>query len=124
MIAAQDRRCIVGAVMRWIFATVAALAILPEPAGAGQRPMLYDAVALNIGVSCQWQSRCIKQQRTGMVRALGYVAKQRPPQWRIHLCNRNASRGGARVDWVGFDHCIRNASLKAPPTRAKKRSRR
>ena len=109
--------------MRWILATAAILAIFPAAAVAQQRPMLYDAVALNIGINCQWQSHCMGQQRTAMKHALGYVSKKRPPQWRVHLCNRNASRGGARVDWVGFNHCIRNASLKPPSTR-RKRSRR
>jgi hypothetical protein len=110
--------------MRWIFAAVAALTILPTRADAAPRAILHDAVALNIGINCQWQSNCMSQQRVAMKRALTYVAKQRPPQWRIHLCNRNASRGGARVDWAGFNHCIRNASLKAQPPRARKRSRR
>jgi hypothetical protein len=111
--------------MRWIFgAAAAALAIIPVSAAAEQRPILYDAVALNIGVNCQWQSHCIRQQRTAMKQALSYVSKEQPPQWRVHLCNRNASRGGVRVDWLGFEHCIRNASLKPPPPRARKRSRR
>jgi hypothetical protein len=74
--------------------------------------MLYDAVALNIGVNCQWQSPCMGQQRSAMKRALNYVADRRPPRWRVELCNRNAGRSGYRIDWVGFDHCIRNASLK------------
>jgi hypothetical protein len=123
-IAAQDGGYIVGATMRWIFAAAAALAIIPEPAAAGQRPMLYDAVALNIGVNCQWQSRCMRQQRSSMKRALNYVTNQRPPQWRVQLCNRNAARGGVRVDWVGFDHCIRNPALKPPPARTKKKKSR
>jgi hypothetical protein len=110
--------------MKWIFAAAAALAIFPAPALAEQRPMLYDVVALNIGINCQWQSRCMGQQRTAMKHALGYVSKQRPPQWRVQLCNRNAGRARARVDWVGFNHCIRNASLKPPPTRVRKRARR
>jgi hypothetical protein len=110
--------------MRRIFAATIALAIVPASSGAEQRPILYDAVALNIGVTCQWQSPCIKWQRTAMRHALSYVATRRPPEWRVHLCNRNASRGGVRVDWIGFDHCIRNASLKAPPSRARKHSRR
>jgi hypothetical protein len=110
--------------MKWIFGAAAVLAISPAAAIAAQRPMLYDAVALNIGVNCQWQTGCIKQQRVAMKHALGYVAKERPPQWRVHLCNRNASRGGVRVDWVGFNHCIRNASLKPAPARHRKRSRR
>jgi hypothetical protein len=45
--------------MRWIFAAGAALAIIPGPADADQRPILYDAVALNIGVNCQWQTHCM-----------------------------------------------------------------
>jgi hypothetical protein len=110
--------------MRCIFGAAVALAVVATPAAAEQRPILYDGVALNIGVNCQWQSRCIRQQRTAMKQALSYVAKEHPPQWRVHLCNRNASRGGVRVDWLGFDHCIRNASLKAPPPRSKKRSHR
>src|SRR5438128_236762 len=65
-----------------------------------------------IGINCQWQSHCIALQRRAMRRALNYVADMRPPQWRVQLCNRNANRGGYRVDWVGFDHCIRNSALK------------
>ena len=110
--------------MRWIFAAGAALAIIPGPADADQRPILYDAVALNIGVNCQWQTHCMKQQRSAMKHALGYVSAENPPQWKIHLCNRNASRGGVRVDWIGYNHCIRNPSLKPPPPRPRKRSRR
>lgn len=81
-------------------------------AGAETRPILYDPVSLNIGVNCQWQSRCMVQQHRAMRRALNYVARQRPPQWRVQLCNRNARRAGNRVDWIGFDHCIANRALK------------
>lgn len=81
-------------------------------AGAEPRPILYDPVSLNIGVNCQWQSRCIAQQHRSMKRALRYVEKQRPPQWRVQLCNRNARRAGNRVDWIGFEHCIRNPALR------------
>jgi hypothetical protein len=110
--------------MKWILGAAAALAILPTCAEAEQRPLLYNAVALNIGVNCQWQSRCMSQQRRAMTNSLKYVAKQNPPQWRVQLCNRNASRGGYRVDWVGFDHCVRNAGLKPPPHTTKKHLRR
>jgi hypothetical protein len=65
----------------------------------------------------------MKQQRTAMKHALGYVAAEKPPQWKVHLCNRNASRGGVRVDWIGYYHCIRNSALKPPPPRTR-RSRR
>ena len=52
--------------------------------------------------------------------ALKHVAKYPPASWRIQLCNRNASRGGTRVDWIGFNNCVRNASLQ-PSSRKKRR---
>ena len=102
--------------MKWILAA-AALATFPTGALAEQRPILHDAVALNIGVNCQWQSPCMTQQRRAMKAALSFVAKRQPPPWRVQLCNRNAGRRGHRVDWIGFDHCIRNAGLKPAPVR-------
>ena len=65
----------------------------------------------------------MRSQQKAMKRALGYVKKADPPTWRIHLCNRNASRKRGRVDWVGFDNCIRNAVL-VPQRPAAKRPRR
>jgi len=100
----------------------AALAAIPFSASTARTAVVHDPVALNIGVNCQWQSRCMSQQRAAMNRALGYIAKKQPPQWRIQLCNRNASRGGNRVDWVGFDHCIRNSRLR--PASLRKASKR
>jgi len=76
---------------------------------------LHDAVTLNIGLNCQWQARCIDRQHKAMKRALSYVSKKRPAAWRIHQCNRNAARRRNRVDWVGFDNCIRNADLRSAP---------
>ena len=108
--------------MRSIVAAAAAAGgVLAIHAPALARPMLHDPVALNIGVNCQWQKRCMTLQREAMTRSLSYVARARPPQWKVQLCNRNAGRGGYRVDWVGFDHCIRNLSLKraAQPRRRK-----
>jgi hypothetical protein len=110
--------------MKWILAAAAgALATPSTGAGARDRPILYDAVALNIGVNCQWQSHCMAQQRTAMKNSLSYVSNTHPPHWRVQLCNRNANRGGYRVDWVGFDHCIRNASLRraGDPSRHRRR---
>ena len=91
---------------------------------------IYDSIALNIGLNCQWQQSCIRKHSKAKSRALKYVAKYQPPSWRIQLCNRNARRGTLRVDWVGFDHCVRNAALSEPPPPPppapprKKRSRR
>ena len=98
--------------MKWTIGA-AALLLFTLPAEASSRgPMLHDPVALNIGVGCQWDSGCMSRQRVAMASALTYVARKKPPQALVHLCNRNASRGGGRVDWVGYDHCIRNPKLK------------
>jgi hypothetical protein len=61
------------------------------------------------------------RQRDAMNSALGYVARQHPPQWRVQLCNRNAGRGGVSMDWVGFDHCIRNGALRPPRAKGRRR---
>ena len=107
--------------MKWILGAPAALLMLPLSTRVEARPMLYDAVALNIGVNCQWQTRCMTQQRSAMKRSLGYVSATRPAHWRVQMCNRNAGRGGYRVDWIGFDHCIRNEQLR--PSRDKRYKR-
>ena len=98
-----------------IAVSAAASAILIVSSAASARGIVHDPVTLNIGVNCQWQSSCMKLQRSAMKRSLAYVSANQPPQWKIQLCNRNASRGGERVDWVGFDHCINNAALKRAP---------
>lgn len=108
--------------MRRVLAFVAL--ILGGSSAAPAAAPLYEPVALNIGLACQWQEACIKKQNKAMKRALKYVRKEDPPTWRIHLCNRNASRKGQRVDWIGFDHCIRNTELRPPPPPTKKRTRR
>jgi hypothetical protein len=92
---------------------VVAVLILTPAAAAARGPVpLRDPVVLNIGLNCQWQQRCMDVQRTAMSRALGFVRKRRPAAWRIQQCNRNAARSRSRVDWVGFDNCIRNAALR------------
>jgi hypothetical protein len=98
-----------------------ALGFVASPVEAGGLAPLYDAVTLNIGVNCQWQHSCIAEQNRAMKRALKYVQKYQPPSWRIHACNRNASRGNYRVDWVGFDNCVRNAAVRPLPPRVIKR---
>ena len=85
---------------------------------------LYDPVSLNIGLNCQWQQRCIREQTKAMRHALKYVKNKRPPSWRIQACNKNASRRSLRVDWIGFNNCIRNASVPPVPQRPiRKRTR-
>ena len=87
---------------------------LPAAPAAARAP-IHNPVLLNIGIGCQWQKKCMERQQKAMNRALKFVRKKQPPSWRIHLCNRNASRNRARVDWIGFDNCIRNATLRPPP---------
>jgi hypothetical protein len=96
--------------MRWHFA----LAVLTLVQGDGMTHAaapLYDPVVLNIGISCSWQMRCIDQQQRANRHALKYVGKYHPELWRIQQCNRNASRYRDRVDWIGFNNCVRNAGL-------------
>jgi hypothetical protein len=95
---------------------LAAAALATLPAGTVARPILHDPVALNIGINCQWQSRCMAAQRRAMKRSLAYVANYRPARWRVQMCNRNAGRSNSRMDWVGFENCIRNVALR--PTAA------
>jgi hypothetical protein len=110
-----------------LVAVAAAAALAPSPAVAksSSAPPLYDAVFLNTGFVCRWETRCIERQRDSMKRALKYVRKRNPPTWRIQQCNRNAGRNRQRVDWVGFDHCIRNPALRyvPPPPIQKRRTR-
>ena len=97
-----------------------ALALASAAADARTRPPpLRNPALLNIGFVCRWQPRCIDRQEEAMERALKYVKKYRPPAWKIQLCNRNAGRNGTRVDWVGFNNCIRNPALR-PPSRGRK----
>jgi hypothetical protein len=104
--------------MKWAFALAAAgLALCAGSADA--RPPLYDPVLLNIGLVCQWNTHCMGKQQKAMKRALKYVRKTDPPAWRIQQCNRNASRKRQRVDWVGYENCIRNAVLRYNPPPAR-----
>jgi len=88
------------------------LACATGAAGAQNEAPLHDSVRLNMGLNCRWERRCIAAQRRAMNSALAFVRTNRPAQARIQLCNRNASRGRGRVDWVGFNNCIHNASLR------------
>ena len=97
--------------MRWILA-IALLALTSAAVAAGRHPLLYDPVALNIGVNCQWQSRCMEQQHAAMTRALTYVRTRHPSRAQVQLCNRNARRAGNRVDWIGYEHCIKNPAMR------------
>lgn len=110
--------------MGWKLAVALAILVAGEAPSFAVAP-LYDAASLNIGVNCQWQQRCMGQQRRAMKDAQKFVAKANPPLWRIHQCNRNAARSSERVDWVGFNNCIRNPALRfSPPARRHSKPRR
>ena len=89
-------------------------------AAQAKTPPLRDPAFLNIGFVCQWKEKCIQAQRAAMNSALAYVRAVDPPNWKIQLCNRNASRSRDRVDWIGYDRCIRNPKLKKPSRRARR----
>ena len=99
-----------------VAAALAFILALVPPASAAQAklPPLRDPVFLNIGFVCQWRDSCISRQRAAMKKALGYVDKHDPPSWKVQQCNRNASRyrGRGRVDWIGFNNCIRNKTIR------------
>jgi hypothetical protein len=112
---AKGQCWIVDQVAKWAIALLIVTPVLAGPANARAAAPIFDPVALNIGFNCKWQAPCIKLQQRAMKRAVGFVRKKHPPEWRIHQCNRNAARGRDRVDWVGYDNCIRNPGLIATP---------
>jgi hypothetical protein len=104
--------------VRWRLSAVAAVLVVGAVAAgaASNAPApLYDPVFLNIGFVCRWDARCMDRQDDARKRALKYVRKKGPAAWRVQLCNRNAHRKGQRVDWIGFDNCIRNDVLRPAP---------
>jgi hypothetical protein len=111
--------------MKWTAAAAPALILswITVPSRA-QAPLSNPAI-LNIGLVCRWDDHCMTVQRKAMTHALGYVRHERPPASRVQLCNRNARRGYQRVDWIGFDHCIRNQRLgRAAAADARRKSHR
>src|SRR5206468_12180103 len=103
-----------GRMMKWPVSLAVLIGAQWAAPAAAQVP-LNDGVALNIGIDCQWQANCMAKQRRAMKRSLEFVRNQRPAEWRIHLCNHNAARNRYRVDWIGFDNCIRNVALRPLP---------
>ncbi|HEX5258747.1 MAG TPA: hypothetical protein VFW35_08200 [Sphingomicrobium sp.] len=98
---------------------MAAILLIAWQARAYALAPLHDPVALNIGINCQWQRTCQRRQQQAMAEARQYVATARPALWRIHMCNKNARRGAASVDWIGFENCVRNPQLRPPRRHAR-----
>lgn len=107
-------------------AALASLALSSATSSAEATAPLYDPVILNIGIMCQWQQSCEKRQLKAMRQANKFLARSNPAMWRIHMCNKNARRGAASADWIGFNACIRNAALlpPPPPPQPRRRARR
>ena len=91
-----------------------AMLMFVSGAATAKVPPLRDPVFLNIGFVCQWRDSCIAKQRSANKKAMAYVNKYDPPAWKVQQCNRNASRyhGRGRVDWIGFNNCIRNKAIR------------
>jgi hypothetical protein len=77
-------------------------------------PLFRDPVRLNIGYICRWQNACMALQDSAMRKALSYVKRHDPPNWKVQLCNRQAARPRSRVDCIGYNNCIRNSKLRKP----------
>ena len=101
--------------MKYLFVGAGAVSI--GASADARAPMLNDPVRLNIGYVCGWQVKCIDRQQSAMKKALKYVKRHNPPNWKIQQCNRNASRGRSRVDWIGYYNCIQNPTLKRSRSR-------
>ena len=75
-------------------------------------PPLRDPVFLNIGFVCQWKDNCMDRQKRAMKKALSFVKKSDPPNWKVQLCNRRAvQRRSGRIDWISYNNCIRSPAL-------------
>ena len=90
-----------------------AVALWSSNAELRRSPPLVNPVLLNMGFVCKWQDKCIKRQQRAMTRSLRYLKVHSIPSWRVRVCNRSASRGGTRKDWVGFNNCIRNPEIRS-----------
>ena len=88
---------------------------------SASRAPVRDRLALNIGINCRWEPQCIRTQQFGRRDAVQYIRRYNPPRWRIAQCRRNARRYGNRLDWTGFNNCVRNAAIRYRP-RALRRS--
>ena len=85
----------------------AGAAVVPPP-GA------IHPVVRTINLLCKSQSSCTQRQWRAMQSAFSFMREKRPPVWKIEQCNRNAAKQRSRIDWIGFNNCIRNPKVKAP----------
>ena len=95
-------------------AVIASLAFAPVAGAHAANPSVVHPVYRNIASICGGQKSCIDRQWRGMQRAFAYMRNKGVPVWKIDVCNRNATRKSRRIDWIGFDNCIRNTKLRRP----------
>ena len=94
---------------------IAILVLGLAAAGAeAQRAPPIHPVVRNINLLCKSQSGCVQRQWRSMQAAFAFMRAKRPPVWKIEQCNRNAAKQRSRIDWIGFNNCIRNPKVKAP----------
>lgn len=86
-------------------ALVVLLLCAPEPAEgrSGVHPVLRNIASL-----CRGQPACVARQQYAMRQAMTFMVQKKPAVRKVELCNRNAARSRQRVDWIGFNNCIRN----------------
>ena len=69
-------------------AALAAFAMISAAPEVCATAPIYDPMTLNIGINCQWQPRCQRQQTKAMDDARKFIAAYDVPLWRIHVCTR------------------------------------
>lgn len=94
----------------WLLLLLLIVCVVPVQARERPKPPIKDST-VRIGLLCRWETTCVQRQRHAMAAALQFVRKKAPPRQKIHVCNRNSSRGTDRVDWIGFNNCIRNPRI-------------
>ena len=98
--------------IRW--AVIAMLGWSAAGAAVPTRVGVIHPVVRNINLLCKSQSSCTQRQWRAMQNAFAFMREKRPPVWKIEQCNRNAAKQRSRIDWIGFNNCIRNPKIKAP----------
>ncbi len=99
--------------MTRLAALITLFAAAAAPATAQRAPPVHPVVR-NINLVCNSQSSCVQRQWRSMQAAFSFMRAKRLPVWKIEQCNRNAAKQRTRIDWIGFNNCIRNPKVKAP----------
>ena len=82
-----------------------------QAAEARRVPAIHPVVR-NINLLCKSQSACVQRQWRAMQNAFAFMRAKRLPVWKIEQCNLNAAKQRTRIDWIGFNNCIRNPKVR------------